>query len=345
MASTAALRHLVRLSSLDQSEIDSILDASVRFRREDGGIPLSSKTIGLLFFRASLRTRASFEAAVGQLGGHPIDLNSSSDLWDLEVREGGIMDGAAPEHVRDAATVLSRYVDLIAIRTAPQGSSWKTDRQDAEIHSWAKHAEVPVINMESALWHPLQTLADLMTMREHFGDLPSRKLTIVWTHSPTAASPSVVNSLLHATIRSGMQVRLAHPPGYELDPEVLEEAQHLASISAGSYEITHDLADAVDGAEVVYGRSWWSLDDYGNPTLAASRRARHTDWKVDASLLARGDHAHFMHPMPVRRNLEVSDSILDGPESLVYQQAENRLHSQKALLCHLLSSSPEHSST
>ena len=339
MASTAALRHLVRLTDLEQNEIDAILDASVRIRQEGTTRSLSGKTIGLLFFRGSLRTRASFEAAVGQLGGHPIDLNSSSDFWELEDREGGVMDGAAPEHVRDAATVLSRYVDLIAIRPALTGSSWKVDRQDAGICSWANHSEVPVINMESALWHPLQTLADLMTLREHFGALSGRKLTIVWTHSPTGVSPSVVNSLLHATIRSGMQVRLAHPPGYELDHEVLAEAERIASKSAGTYEVSNKLPDAVDGSEVVYGRSWWSLDDYDNPTLAASRRARHSNWKVDSDLLAHGDHAHFMHAMPVRRNLEVTDAILDGPESLVYQQAENRLHSQKALLLHLLADS------
>jgi N-acetylornithine carbamoyltransferase len=336
MASTAALRHLVRLADLEQSEVDSILELSSKIRREGTKEALNGKTIGLLFFRRSLRTRVSFEAAIGQLHGHPIDLNSSSDFWDLEDRDGRVMDGVAPEHVCDAATVLSRYVDLIAIRTRLSGNSWSTDRLDAGIRSWANHADVPIINMESALWHPLQTLADLMTLREHFGSLKKRKLTIVWTHSPTAASPSVVNSLLHATIRSGMQVRLAHPTGYDLDPEVLQEADSICAQSEGSYEISNKLPEAVDGAEVVYGRSWWSLDDYGNPTLAANRRARHTDWKVDPKLLALGEDAHFMHAMPVRRNLEVTDSVLDGPESLVYQQAENRLHSQKALLLHFL---------
>ena len=256
MTSTQALRHLVRLTDLGQEEIDAILDASVQIRHEGTERSLTGQTLGLLFFRGSLRTRASFEAAVGQLGGHPIDLNSSSDFWDLEDREGGVMDGAAPEHVRDAATVLSRYVDLIAIRPALTGASWSTDRLDSGIRSWATHAEVPVINMESALWHPLQTLADLMTLREHFGSLSGRKITIVWSHSPTAASPSVVNSLLHATVRSGMQVRLAHPPGYELDDEVLQEASLLASQSEGSYEVMNELPAAVDESEIVYARSW-----------------------------------------------------------------------------------------
>lgn len=335
-SSTQSLRHLVRLTDLSQEEVEGILDASVKLRQEGAPLALSGRTLGLLFFRGSLRTRASFEAAVGQLGGHPIDLNATSDFWDLEDREGGVMDGAAPEHVRDAATVLSRYVDLLAIRPSLSGTSWGTDRKDSMIQSWAAHAEVPVINMESALWHPLQALADLMTLREHFGALPGRKLTIVWTHSPTAASPSVVNSLLQATVRSGMQVRLAHPVGYELDSQVLEETNELATKSGGSYEVSNELPEAVDGAEVVYARSWWSTEDYENPTLSASRRARHTDWMVDAPLLKRGDHAHLMHAMPVRRNLEVTDEILDGPESLVYQQAENRLHSQKALLMHIL---------
>jgi N-acetylornithine carbamoyltransferase len=188
------------------------------------------------------------------------------------------------------------------------------------------------MNMESTLWHPLQGLADLMTMREALGDVRGRKLAVVWTHSPTPATPAVVHSLLHGALRSGMEVRLAHPPGYELDAEVMSEAAALAEESGGRLEDGLDPAAAVEGAHIVYGRSWRSIEDYGNPTLAASRRSRTQGWTIDEKLMSLGDEAHVMHAMPVRRNLEVSDAVLDGERSLVYQQAANRLHSQKALL-------------
>ena len=271
-----------------------------------------------------------------QLGGNTINLSAASDFWELESSVGTVMDGKAPEHISDAAAVLSAYVDALAIRPKPQGRSWDVDRRDAEIRSWARYASVPVINMESALWHPLQALADLMTLREAFGELAGRRLAITWTRSPTPASPAVVHSLLHAALGAGMEVRLAHPQGFELDHEVLAEARTLASRSGAGLVTGNSLAEAARGAHVVYARSWGSLEDYGNPTLAASRLSRTSGWLVDERTLALGDDAKFMHAMPVRRNLEVTDEVLDGPRSLVHQQAANRLHSQKALLTHLL---------
>lgn len=158
----------------------------------------------------------------------------------------------------------------------------------------------------------------------------------VWTHSPQPASHSVVHSLLLASLRAGMRVRVAHPSGYELDENVLAEARALADAKKTEFATGMAAKDAARGAHVVYARSWGSLEDYGNATLAASRRARTQGWMVDESLLELGDHARLMHAGPVRRNLEVSDQVLDGPRSLVYEQAENRLHSQKALLARLL---------
>ncbi|MEM7516927.1 MAG: acetylornithine carbamoyltransferase, partial [Planctomycetota bacterium] len=241
-----------------------------------------------------------------------------------------------PEHVKDAAAVLSRYVQALAIRSAPAGRSWSTDRRDEGIRAWAEAAEVPVINMESALWHPLQALADLVTLREALGELKGKKLAIVWTRSPDAGRATVVHSLLMAAARSGLDVRIAHPPGFELDAEVMSEAQTLAGQHAGASIRTTSREEAVEGAQVVYARSWPSLEDYGNDTLSASRRSRTQGWLVDENLMARGDDARLMHPMPVRRNLEVTDEVLDGPRSLLVTQAENRLHSQKALLSHML---------
>src|SRR5215510_16160639 len=220
-----ATRHLISLSDLDDGVLDEILEHSARLKRRAGRGELAGKTVGMLFFRGSLRTRASLETAVLQLGGNVVNLTAMSDFWELEEREGSVMDGRAPEHVKDAAAVLSRYVNALAIRPAAEGRSWDIDRKDEPIRTWARHSSVPVINMESSLWHPLQALADLLTLRETLRELKGRKIAVVWVHSPEPASAAVVHSLLHASLRTGMEVRLAHPPGYELDGEVVAEAR------------------------------------------------------------------------------------------------------------------------
>jgi len=331
-----APRHLITLSDLEDGVLEEVLELSARLKRRGGRGELAGKTVGMLFFRGSLRTRASLEAAALQLGGNVVNLTAMSDFWELEEREGAVMDGRAPEHVKDAAAVLSSYVHALAIRPAPIGSSWEVDRRDERIRTWARHASVPVLNMESSLWHPLQALADLMTLREHLGELRGRELALTWVHSPQPASPSPVHSLLETALRFGMRVRLAHPGGYELDGGVLSEARHRAAQSGGELVETSSLEEAVEGADVIYARSWMSLETYGKPTLAASQRSRHGQWRIDEKLLARGRDARLMHAMPVRRNVEVSDEVMDGPRSLLYQQAANRLHSQMALLINLL---------
>jgi len=330
----SATPHVIRLADLDDAALEAVLEASARLASGagTGAMELSGKTVGLLFFRRSLRTRASFEVAVHQLGGQAVNLTGMSDLWELEAREGVTMDGRAPEHVRDAAAVLSSYVNALAIRPALAGNSWAVDRLDEQINTWVRHASVPVISMESALWHPLQGLADLLTLRQVLGEPRGKRLAVTWVHSPKPSSPTVVHSLLNAALRAGMNVVVAHPRGYELDDEVLEEAGRLG----GSLETTYDLGAGVDGAHVVYARSWQSLESYGNPTLDASQRARLTSWRVDEGLLTRCPAAHVMHAMPVRRNVEITDSVIDGPRSLLSRQAENRLHVQKALLARLL---------
>ena len=332
----APLPHLISLPDLGRERVRDVLDLAERLRGRPGRGELSGKSVGMLFFRGSLRTRASFEAAVHQLGGQVLNLTAMSDFWDLEEREGTVMDGRAPEHVRDASAVLSRYVDCLAIRTAPEPGGWEVARQDRVIRSWARHATVPVINMESAQHHPLQALGDLMTLRQHLGSLAKKRLALTWVHSPEPATIGVVHSLIQGALMEGMEVRVAHPKGYELDGEVLSGAQELAERHGGSLATGLAMEDAVEGARVVYARSWQSLEVYGNKTLGASQRARHTGWRIDEKLLALGQDARLMHAMPIRRNVEVTDDVLDGPRSLVYTQAENRLHSQKALLLHLL---------
>lgn len=339
MSTAAAERtpqHFIRLDDLTTSQVDDLLDLARRLKQRPGHAPLTGKSVGLLFFRPSLRTRVSLEAAMHQLGGRSVELTADSDAWDLEDREGVVMDGRAPEHVRDAARVLSSYVDALAVRPEAGGQSWSVDRRDEQIAAWARHARVPVINMESALWHPLQALADSMTLRERLGNPRGRKLALVWVHSPQAATVAVAHSALHAALRDGLHVSLAHPPGFELDEQVLDQAQGLAAESGGGLEVGNDLDAALRGADVVYARSWQSLADYGKPGVEATRRSKARDWTIDGKRMALGNDAALMHAMPVRRNVEVSDDVLDGPRSLVYAQAENRLHAQKALLTMLL---------
>ncbi len=336
MSERRTIRHFIHLQELADREIDDVIDLATRIKRGLSRAELAGRTVGLLFFRPSLRTRTSLEVAMHQLGGQTVNLNATSDFWDLEWREGTIMDGEAPEHIKDAAAVLSRYVHALAIRPALEGRSWAVDRRDESIRRWASCSKVPVINMESALWHPLQGLADLMTLRETLGDLAGKRLAISWTQSPTPGSPAVIHSILLAALRAGMHVAVAHPTGYELDDGVLSSARAVASERRA--ELSTGLApeEAVEGSHIVYARSWHSIEVYGNPTLAASRLARSSGWTIDERVMARGSDSRLMHPMPVRRNLEVSDEVLDGPRSLIYQQAENRLHTQKGLLSLLL---------
>jgi len=328
--------HLIRLEDLDRETLDDVLDLAQRMRGRPGRGELTGRAVGMLFFRGSLRTRASLEVAVNQLGGHNVELTANSDFWELEEREGAAMDGRAPEHVRDAAAVLSRYVDALAIRPASVERTWELARKDAQIAAWARHASVPVINMESALWHPLQALADMFTLRSTLGQLAGKRLAIVWVHSPEPASPAVAHSLLHAALRMGMHVSVAHPPGFDLDSKVIQEAGALASQSGGELSIGHEREKAAEDAHVIYARSWSSLENWGNSTLEASQRSRLRDWTVDLELVDRGNDARVMHAMPIRRNLEISDEVLDGPRSLIYEQAENRLYTQKALLSLLI---------
>jgi len=332
--------HFTRLQDLSDRQIEDVLDLAARLKRGVSRADLQGQTVGMLFFRPSLRTRTSLEVAMHQLGGHTVNLNAASDFWELEARDARLMDGAAPEHIKDAAAALSCYVGALAIRPALSGKSWAVDRKDEDIQSWTQHSRVPVINMESALWHPLQALADTMTLRESLGDLAGKRLTIAWTPSPTPSSPSVVHSMIMAGLRSGMQVRVAHPGGYGLDEDVLREAQELHGGRGGSLETGLTLNEAAKDTHVIYARSWWSLETYGKASLAAQHSAFQTGrqgaWTIEDKVMALGNNTRLMHCMPVRRNLEVTDRVLDGPGSLIIDQAANRLHTQKGLLSLLL---------
>ncbi len=338
MSHPATLPHFVSPTSLSLEETWRLFELARDLKRQPIRNDLAGVSAGMVFFNPSLRTRTSMDIAMYQLGGHAVTLDVGVGTWKLEHREGRVMDGDAAEHVKEAARVLSRYVQTLGIRSFPERRSWGEDRTDPVLSSFAKWATVPVINLESSLFHPCQSLADLLTIHERLGDPRGKPIVISWAYHPKALPMAVPNSILTEAAKFGMEVRLAHPEGWELDPEVVDNANRLAREAGGSLTVYNDVEDALPGARVVYAKSWGSIANYHHPDeetrLKASLRGR---WRISSRYMDMTDDAFFMHCLPVRRNVVVDDDVLDSARNACYDEAENRLHVQKALLLRLLS--------
>jgi len=336
----SALRHYLSPTSYSLAETRALLEVARDLKRSPLRQDLAGKTIGLIFFNASLRTRSSMTVGAFQLGGQALTLDVGVGTWKLEHRENWVMDGDAAEHIKDAARVLSRYVDMLCIRAFPERRGWGEDRLDPIVSAFAKWAEVPVINLESSLYHPCQSLADLMTIEERLGTATGKPIVITWAYHPKPLPMAVPNSILLEAAKFGMDVRLAHPEGWELDDEVMAEARALASGAGGGVTVTHDLDGSLDGARVIYAKSWGSIRYYRDPEEEARLKAPlRQRWRVGTHHLDKSDDAFFMHCLPVRRGVVVDDAVLDGPSNAAYDEAENRLHVQKALMLSLLQGS------
>lgn len=328
-------RDFLSTADLTRKELDDLLDLAARVKGKRPGQVLAGQVLGLLFFQPSLRTRVSFEVAMVQLGGHCIDL-SSDDLYELEPQEQAVMDGRAEEHVKDAARTLSRYVDALGIRSAARTGTWERDRQELLVRNYAKYASVPVINLETSFEHPCQAIADVLTMRENLVTLKGRRLTLLWCNHPEPKSLGPTHSILQAAAMMGMQVTLAHPLGFEVDPQVLERSRALAGEHGGGLRVVNDMETAAHGAEVLYARSWGCTKYWDDAEREAMVKRSLQGWRVDEALMASTNNAFLMHPLPVRRNVAATDAVLDGEHSVIYDQAANRTHVQKALLMQLL---------
>jgi len=297
---------------------------------------LTGKTIALVFFNPSLRTRTSFEVGAWQLGGHAVVLEPGGAAWPIEFADGAVMDGRAEEHVREAAGVLSRYCDLIAVRRFPSLEDWSADRLDEPIHAFARHASVPVINMET-ITHPCQELAHILALKRRLGTIAGRTYLLTWTYHPRALNTAVANSAAMIATRYGMNVRLLCPEErYLLDERYLDAARENAAGAGGSFEITHDIDAAYEDAEIVYAKSWGALPFAGRWEEEKPVRERYRHFIVDEEKMARTRDAVFSHCLPARRNVKVTDAVMDSPSSLVLDEAENRLHVQKALMAELV---------
>ncbi len=296
-------RDFLEIPDFSTDELYDILELAHRLKRgEYKGQPLAGKTLAMIFEKSSTRTRVSFEVGTFQLGGHALFLSSR----DIQLGRG--------EPIKDTARVLSRYVDGIMIRTFDHG----------DVRELAHYASVPVINGLTDLLHPCQVMADVMTIQEAFGpDLSGRK--VAWVGDGN----NMANSWLNAAYRFGFELRLACPKGYEPDKEIFDRARTAANVM-----LTNDPREAVEGAEVVNTDVWASM---GQEAEAEERRRAFKGYHVDEELMSRAaDNAIFLHCLPAHRGEEVADEVIEGPRSRVFDEAENRLHVQKAIMIRLM---------
>lgn len=322
--------HRLPLNDWNQCLLRAQTHAELRNRLD---LRAAGKALGMVFFNPSLRTRASMELAAQELGARCLTLTPGQGTWSFEWRDGAVMDAALVEHVRDAFGVLSSYVDAIGVRVFAGMLDYAEDRDEAVFEALLRASSVPLINLESAFWHPCQALADGLAMRQKFGEQTrGRKFVLSWCYHPKALPMAVPNSALTTAARMGFDVTVLRPEGFDLDPQVMSYAQDLAHAQGGSLQTTTSRDSAFADADVVYAKAWGSSAAYQDPVAEQAARALHRHWRVGADDLACGNDPYFMHCLPVRRNVEVDDAAIDSPRSLTQLQANNRLHAQKAIL-------------
>jgi len=328
----------LKTSDFTTSKLEAIVKSAFDFkagRRADK--PLGGKSIALVFFNPSLRTRASMQVGIYELGGNPVILEPGSTSWTLEHREGEVMDADKTEHLKEFVRVLERYVSAIGVRTFADLKDWDVERTDPILEAFARYASVPVINLESAMHHPCQSMADMMTVRARLGE-KRKKVLLTWAWHPKPLPMAVPNSFALAAAQFGHDLRIAHPGGYELDADLIKEIETVAEENGGSVEYSTNVNEAYDDVEVVYAKSWGSKQFYGAlETEMAFRADMRKSWIVDSDKMSKSNDAIFMHCLPVRRNVIVTDEVIDGKNSVVIDEAENRLHIQKAIMTELLS--------
>jgi N-acetylornithine carbamoyltransferase len=324
-------------SDFSRHDIESLFDLALQYKNNEiSDKPLSGKSIALVFFNPSLRTRASMQVGIYELGGNAVILEPGGTSWTLEHRDGVVMDGNKTEHLKEFVRVLERYVSAIGVRTFASMEDWSLDRTEPVLSAFAKYATKPIINLESAMHHPCQSLADMLTIREKLGEKP-KKVLLTWAWHPKPLPMAVPNSFALAAAQMGHDLRIAHPKGYELDEELMAEISRQTSEAGGSLEVVNDVESAYDGVEVVYAKSWGSKAFYGNASKETEFRSNlRADWIVNEEKMERTNNAIFMHCLPVRRNVIVTDGVIDSPNSVVVDEAENRLHIQKAIMTKLL---------
>ncbi len=331
------MKNFLRTSDHSIDELERMIDRAMEIKSGGSSVrPLDGKSLALVLFNPSLRTRAAMQVGIYELGGNPVILEPGGSSWSLEHREGVVMDGDKTEHLKEFVRVLERYVSAIGVRTFAEMKDWSVERTDPILDAFARYATVPVMNLESAMHHPFQAMADMMTIREKLGTA-KKTVLLTWAWHPKPLPMAVPNSFALADAQFGHDLRIAHPKGYELDGELMAEIAKHADASRSSVEITNDVAEAFDGVDVVYAKSWGGNRFYGGTDADIAHRSRfRKHWIVDEPKMSRTADAIFMHCLPVRRNVIVTDGVIDSARSVVIDEAENRLHVQKAILSELI---------
>ncbi len=314
-------RNLVSDLDFSKEEVETVLDLAWDLKRKravgERHAHLLDKTLGMLFFFSSTRTRCSFEAGMAQLGGHAAFIESRT----TQISHG--------DTAKEIGEILGRYFDGLAIRHC----DWQEG--NAYINEVAAASRVPVLNMQCDVYHPFQCLADLMTIMEKKGrDLRRKKIVVSWAYASSYLKPiSVPQSLILQMPRFGMDVTLAYPEEFPLMPEIVDEARSQARQHGTAFEIVHDMKESFTDADVVYAKSWGPLLTTADPDEGKQLQDRYQDWITDQDKMqVAAPDAIYMHPLPADRDIEVTSEVMDGPQSVVYDEAENRLHVQKATM-------------
>ncbi len=319
------------------TELTSLIDLAAKIKARDyNEKPLASRSVALIFFNQSLRTRTSMEIAVYDLGGNATSLDIGKGTWNLEYRENVRMDSDKAEHIIEAARVLSRYVAGIGVRAFPEMNNYAEDMQDRVVRGFAKYSDVPVFNLESSRFHPFQALADIMTIREKLGALNRQRVVLSWAWHPKALPMAVPNSFALIAAQFGLDLTIACPPEYDLGDEIMQEIHSQSAANGGTLHMSRDYREASAGAKIIYAKSWGSKAYYGNTDGDLALREAYKHWCIDEEVMHSTDTGWFMHCLPVRRNVIVTDAVLDGQQSAAIDEAENRLHVQKAVLASIL---------
>jgi N-acetylornithine carbamoyltransferase len=325
------------LADFSNEEIGALLALAARLDVKPEPQALCGKVLALLFLSPSLRTLASFQAAMTRLGGGAFVISPDMSIHGLETRPGIVMDGAAAEHIREAVPVIASYGDAIGIRAFAERRNLEADLADTEFQSMISLIDTPYINLESAIKHPCQNLADWKTLDELGIPANGGKFVLSWAYHPLALPLAVPASTLYMAAKRGMDVTVLRPDGFALPEPLMQTARAAAAASGGTVKETGDRKEALEGARVIYAKSWSATAPYGNRLKDQELRRGLEHWCVDEPWFDdAATDCRFMHCLPVRRGVVVTERVLDGPRSVVIQEARNRMLAQMAVLHQML---------
>lgn len=327
------MRHFLDGTEPGRDGVLSLVARALELRSGAAPRSFAGKRMANVFLNPSLRTRVSLDSACHALSIHATSLSPGTDAWKMEHRPGVVMDGDAAEHVADAIPVLCQLVDILGVRAFAGLQDAEDDRRDPVLSAFVTHASRPVINLESARFHPLQGLADTATWAAHLGEIRGQPITLTWAPHPKALPQAVPNQVMLSAALVGVDLTIAHPDGFDLDPQLVSRASALASAAGGRVRLTDDPDAALDGARVVIAKSWSGWSGYGRRADEAQVRSTLGRWTLDGRRFGRASpSAGFMHCLPVRRGVVVTDEVIDGPRSWTTETGGLRMWTAIALL-------------